>query len=271
MRLSIWHCKTLYVMTRLDLKKVSEVGEVSINLLAQTAKSENWDRLKFKFASLPKDRQSDFEYLELLIGDFRTNESHVAYVNGILTKLHKKVDANIANNQDTYKSDVKTQLANRLIEYGMDSHTATAMIDDMESILVESKKDIEDFLTIDASLSIQEKLDTMNAGYRFLTQYFEDSASEMHDQLREQMRYIHEIIMSIRSTTPASLSYEDRLSSLRYLTYGFQAYGNLARVRGKLTGTEHYVNHHAPLAKVVGKEYMLVPRDELGRLSGDNS
>ena len=264
MKLSIWHCKVLYILSRLELAKVAETGEVSLSLLTQTAKVEEWKPKKDKYHSLPESKKQDLDVIELLAGDFKSNPSHVEYVELVLKKVKAK------STQQT-KESVIDQFANRLGDFGMDKENAKKFMSQIQKELNEHPSESESAVNIaqETEISIQEKIDTINAGYRFLVAAQSQTAADLHDDLRENINFISSMMKDIRSKMPSGMGYEELITSQRYLNYGFTSLHKLMQLQYELSGVKAHVNHQSQLSKLFGAGYNIIRRDEMGRLIGD--
>jgi hypothetical protein len=184
MKLSIWHCQTLYVMTSLDLVQVAQTAEVSLSVLSGKAKQENWQFKKDKFKTLSETSKNDLDVLECLLGEFQSNDAHVEYVRSILHKLKLK------ESQQT-KESAKEQFVSQLGEFGMDAENARRLIEQMARDLSMNPSETDVIADVVAStpLSVQEKIDTIGAGYAMLVQNQSANASDMHDKLNKHIGF----------------------------------------------------------------------------------
>ena len=265
MKLSIWHCQALYIMTRLALAKVASIGEVSLSVLEMSAKTGNWKFKKDKFATLSEASKNDLDVLECLLGEFKSNESHVETVKTILHKLKLK------ESQAT-KESAKEQFVSQLGEFGMDAENARRFIAQMERDLSlnPSESDIVADVVASTEISMQEKIDTINAGYNFMVAAQSSSASEMHDKLRKHIGFFSKMMDQLEDRLPKSMDFEDLATYQRSLSYVASSFAKLATLHYDLSGVKTHVNHHSAVAKLFGQGYYVVRRDELGRLAEGN-
>lgn len=265
MKLSIWHCQTLYIMTKLELAKVASIGEVSLGVLIEKAREGDWKFKKEKFTTLSETSKNDLDVLECLLGEFKSNSAHVEYVKAILHKLKLK-------ESQTTKESAKEQFVSQLGEFGMDAENARRFIAQMarDLSLNPSETDVVADVVESAEISIQEKIDTINAGYGFLVKAQSASASEMHDQLRKHIGFFSKMMSQLEDRLPPAMSFEDLAAFQRDVSYVASSYAKLASLQYDLSGVKSHVNHQSAVAKIFGQGYMVMRRDELGRLVGDN-
>lgn len=252
------------MLTKTELARVAEIGEVSLALLIQTAKTEEWKSKKDKYTSLTESKKNDLEVIELLVGDFRSNSAHVEYVELILKKLKAKSE------QQT-KESAKEQFVSRLAEFGMDAENAQKFIAQIQKDLSTAPSEADAVADIiqETEISIQEKIDVINAGYRFLVGAQSQTAANLHDDLRENIAFISSMMADIRAKMPASMGYEELITSQRYLNYGFTSLHKLMQLQYELSGVKAHVNHQSQLSKLFGAGYNIIRRDEMGRIAGD--
>jgi hypothetical protein len=265
MKLSVWHCKTLYVMTKLDLAKVASVGDVSLKMLEIEAKVDNWKFKKDKFASLSESSKNDLDILECLLGEFKSNEGYVDYVQAILNKLKTK-------ESQTTKEAIKQRFVSQLGEFGMDSENAGRFIAQMEQELALNPSETELMADVvdQTELSVKEKISTIQAGYAFLHSSQSSSAANMQTKLDKHVNFFSKMMDQIEDRLPASLDFEDLARIQRELYYVVSSYCKLASMAYDVSGVKTHVNYQSSVAKLFGEGYYVVRRDELGRLTSDN-
>lgn len=265
MKLSIWHCQTLYIMTKLELAKVASIGEVSLKMLELEAKTNNWKFKKDKFASLSDSSKNDLDILECLLGEFKSNESYVEYVQAILRKLKAK------ESQAT-KESAKEQFVSQLGEFGMDADNARRFIAQMERELVANPSESELVADVvdQTELSIREKIDTIQAGYEFLHSSHSSSANKMQSKLEKHVNFFSKMMDQLEDRLPSALDFEDLARIQRELYYVVSSYCKLASMSYDVSGVKTHINHQSAVAKLFGEGYYVVRRDELGRLVTEN-
>lgn len=265
MKLSIWHCKVLYTLTNVELFKIADTAEISIALLTQTAKSDEWPKLRDRYRSLSDSKKEDLEVIELIVGDFRGNTSHVGFVEAVLRKIR-----NSPIEQKT-KESAKQQFVSRLSEFGMNKDDAQRFLNQIEHDLNNAPSEVEKVSQViqETEISIQEKIDIINAGYRFLVSSQSATAANLHDDLREHIGFFSDMMKQLRKQMPESLSFEELATLQRYISYGATSYHKLASLQYELSGVKAHVNTQSNLSKLFGAGYMIVRRDEMGRLVGD--
>lgn len=256
----------MYVLTKLELARVAEIGEVSLSLLIESARVESWKDRKDKYNSLSESKKEDLEVIELLIGDFTGNKPHVEFVEAVLKKAKASVDKQT-------KESAKEQFVSRLAEFGMDKENAHKFVAQVEHDLGVNPSEAESVAEVVQSteISIQEKIDTINAGYRFLVASQSMTAANLHDELRENIAFISEMMRTVRERMPKSMGYEELITSQRYLNYGFTSLHKLMSLQYELSGVKAHVNHQSSLSKLFGAGYNIIPRDEMGKLVGDSN
>ena len=265
MKLSIWHSQALYVMTNLDLVQVAKTAEVSLDVLSGKAKQENWQFKKDKFKTLSETSKNDLDVLEFLLGEFQSNANHVEYVRSLLHKLKLK------ESQQT-KESAKEQFVNQLGEFGMDAENARRLIEQMARDLSmnPSETDVVADVVASTQLSVQERIDTVAAGYAMLVQNQSANASDMHNKLNKHIGFFSKMMDQLEARLPNSMDFEDLAALQRSLSYVASSYAKLATLQYDLSGLKSYVNHNVDIAKLFGKGYTVMKRDELGKLVEGN-
>lgn len=253
-KLGLWHCQALYVLTPMDLKKVSQTAAVELRLIAETAKTEGWLTKKKKYAQLNETQRQDLDVIDLLLG-FENSEQR-SFAAKILEKLAQ-------NQKDEAREEVKKQKVAQLGEFGMSAEQAELFLSEYESSLNGSNPG--DY-AVEAELSVQQKLDTINAGYKFFTASLNGGLSECHDVLREAIGFYSRMVKDMNSKYPANASFEELVGYQRPASYTAQALAKLVGEYAALSGVNGYVNHHAAIAKMFANGYHVVHKDALGRM-----
>lgn len=80
MNLSIWHCLVLYCCRDATIERLAEKADLSVLLLNQAKNVEKWDLKKAQFNKLSVRQKASLDILELLFGDFQSDESKKAFI-----------------------------------------------------------------------------------------------------------------------------------------------------------------------------------------------
>jgi hypothetical protein len=264
MKLSLWHAKALYILSKLDLTEVGKVGEINLQILTHKAKAEDWVDKKEMYKELPEEKKYDLDFVELLVGKFRHEKSYHAFVVKLLDKLKNKGSIQT-------KQDAEEQFISRLGEYGMDHENAKLLIAQIKSQLVGNPSESEVVMPVlDAvRMTHTEKIDLAQFAYKALSEGHADGASELQERLRRHIAFFSRMIDQLDDKIGQNLPLEDLVNIQRYISYAATSLHKLSTLQYESSGVKTHIHHHAALAKLYGSGYVAMPRDEFGRITLD--
>jgi len=262
MKLGIWHCKVLYAMSDWGITKIAKLAEVSADLLIQEARSGEWAEKREQFSTMPDIDKEDLGKLELLLGKFQSDPGKLEWVNGLIAKIKQKKER-----EDSQK--IVDQCVAKLSEFGVDKSNAEDIIAEIQRSLANNNDELIE--SHKAEVSIRDKVDAVNNGYSILASGQNQAIAESHEILRDTIQFFGDCFKDIKRTRPSSASFEELMQWQRGLSYGALSLSKLMSLYYDMSGLKTHVNHHSAIAKMFGQGYLVMRREELGRLVGDDN
>ncbi|MHC5933343.1 hypothetical protein [Nostoc sp.] len=90
MNFSIWYCFVLYCCGTVTIERLAERAELPLSILVQAKNTDNWDFKKSQFLKLSPKEKISLHILELLFGEFQSDENKVAFIQKIIDALKGK-------------------------------------------------------------------------------------------------------------------------------------------------------------------------------------
>jgi hypothetical protein len=273
MKLSIWHCEALYVIAQLPLPELPALSGISFAAIKGSAMCDKWDAKKAKYTALDAVHMYDVYTVNLIITEFTSDPRKVEFINGILDKIKKKESMNSLTiaKKDSLSESRRKQYIAQLGEFGMDEKSAMSLVASIERDSNANSSDDtrlapQDYDCDSIKISIQDELDTVNAGYKYLADAHDTNSSQIHADLRKKIKFFSAMIEDIETKMPQSISFDELIQIQRNIRHAASAYASLVQLHYDTGGLKGYVNHHAAVAKLFGQGYMVIKRDEMGRL-----
>jgi hypothetical protein len=215
--LSMWHCQVLFVIGSIELDKLAQKSGIHYALLREMASNENWRQKQVMYGKFTTKMRKSIENLESIFGDFVGDEEKLGFVNFVLekakTKRSRKLTRTVAGSGDDISvKEFIQQQESILGEYGMTPEQSKEFINNLKSkigVTASRRSDTkydkqQDALLSDIDngrqtgeikeLSISEKLDTFNAGYRLLAASQNQGVMEVNKVAWDTLRhYYHQL------------------------------------------------------------------------------
>jgi hypothetical protein len=263
MRLSIWHCEALYVLAQLSINQIASMSGIDPLDISGSVACDKWQSKRNKYEKLNEHQKYDESYINLIITEFDSDPAKRDFIHSLLEKMKSRSPG--LNEVSKKRRD---QYVAMLGEFGMDKDSASSLISNIERDASQSDDPHpeSEYSNINTSITIEDSLDTINAGYRYLVNAHDASAIQIHNDLRKKINFFSSMLDDIESKMPQSLSFEELVSSQRNIRHAASAYASLVQLHYDIGGLKGYVNHHSAVAKLFGQGYMVIKRDEMGRL-----
>lgn len=253
MLLSLWQCQALFVIAQSSLRDIADLSQIDYGVVHNSALCDGWEEKRRKYLGLPPEAKKSHPVIELILGDFVSDKSRNSYVRYLLSD-----DFSASSG---VPASAERAIA-RLREFGIEEADAKCLISDIESIMGLERPNPK----YPSSVSLPERLDTINSTYRYLAQAHDRNASFFHDDLRKKIQFFSLMLDRLQETMPDDLSFEQIAQAQRNIRYCANAYGSLVHLYFEIAGLKGYINHQSAIAKVFGQGYMVIKRDEMGRL-----
>lgn len=249
MRLNLWQCMTLYVISPWNLKQVADFSQISLELLKRTASSEGWHNKKEQYNQLDSEDKRNFKMLNLLLNGVTNDAGKVKFIND----LFARIDAGKAKRD---KEQLRNQIESRLKEFLGDE--AKELLSQYESAITGQEK--VDY-GVEVEVTQGDKIEALNQKYKYFASALNEGVSDCHDKLRELIDYHFELMRDMKGKRPTNITYEELVRDMRNIGVNTQTLRSLIAEYSQLSGVSGYVDHHAAIAKLFSNGYYVMHRD----------
>lgn len=267
---SLWHCRVLYTLSQSNLKKISQLTGWSVSKLSLHCSSEQWDYRREKFhkeLNSGSGKAEDYDFLELLLGDFLAVSEKVKFVKGVLSHCLQAFVPEVPP-QPRLEGNPLDAIAHRLTEHGFDLRQARELI---ASAIDPTKRDVTDFLDKkEQNIDLLADIDNKRLGYAAVASQYDEGITETLDTCRIGINLFRRELDRVILALPHNYTAEDLLvetagQGVKWMNYISQAIARLAELQLKASGASRYIDHDANVAKLVKNGYMVVETDAIDK------
>jgi hypothetical protein len=209
---SIWHCQILYVIGGIELDKLAEKSGLHYAVLKETMGHENWRQKQSMYSKFTAKMRKTIENLECIFGDFVHDAEKLEFVQFVIdkAKFKGKRKTSGANSGENLKEFIEQQ-ESILTEYGMTPEQSKEFVNGLKSKLgngsakASSSRDKQQDVLLSEieggrqsgqvkEVSLNDKFDSFNAGYRLLAASQNQGVMELNKVTWDTVRhYYHQL------------------------------------------------------------------------------